>query len=192
MHTGTIRAVRRQVDLDDGIVDAGPLRVSRPDRSVVRKIDDALMIVGELQFELRHQHAAAFDVANLADAERDVLAGNEGAGRREHALHASARIRRAAHDLHRIAGAGVDHADAQPVGIGMLLRLDDTRDGERRQSLRLVLDAFDLEPDHGQLVGDFAELVIGLEVLLEPGEREFHRRNPAAIILVRRFCGTYR
>ncbi len=53
-----------------------------------------------------------------------------------------------------VAVAGIDHADAQPVGVGMLLGLDDPRDGERRKLLRLVLDVLDLEPDHGELVGE--------------------------------------
>ena len=179
-------AVRRQIDLDHRIVEAGIFRVSLADRRVVRQIDDAVVIVGDLQLGFGDQHAAALDVADLADAERDVLAGNEGAGRREHALHAGARIRRAAHDLDRLAVAGIDHADAQPVGIRMLLGFDDARDDERREQLGLVLDALDLEPDHGELVGEFAERPIGVEMLLEPGEGEFHHGaqglNPPASV----------
>ena len=49
---------------------------------------------------------------------------------------------------------GIDHADAQPVRVGMLLGRDDLRDDERRERLGLVLDCLDLEPDHGQLVDD--------------------------------------
>ena len=45
----------------------------------------------------------------------------------------------------------------EPIGIGMLLGVDHARDDERRELLRLVLDALDLEPDHGELVGDLAE-----------------------------------
>ena len=45
------------------------------------------------------------------------LPGMKAPGGDEHAFHAGARIRRAAHDLHRLAGAGIDHADAQPVGV---------------------------------------------------------------------------
>ncbi len=122
VHAGAVGAVGREVDLDHRIVEPGPLRVAGADRRVGRQVDDALVVVGELQLELGHQHAAALDAADLADAERDVLARDVGAGRHEHALHAGARIGRAAHDLHRIARAGVDHADAQPVGVGMLLR----------------------------------------------------------------------
>ena len=170
-------AVRRQVDLDHRIVEAGPLRIVRADRRIVRQLDDALVIVGDLQLEFGDQHAAAFDAADGADLQRHILAGDERARRHEHALHAGARIRRAAHDLDRIAAAGIDHAHAQPVGVGMLLRLDDARDDERREQLGLVLDALDFEPDHGELVGDLAERVIGVEMLLEPAESEFHHRR---------------
>ena len=40
--------------------------------------------------------------------------------------------------------------------------------------LAAVGDALDLEPDHGELVDDLVERLVGVEVLLEPGEGEFH------------------
>src|SRR5207244_898518 len=120
------------------------------------------------------------DAADGADAECDLLARNVAAGRREHALHAGARVRRAAHDLHRLARTGVDDADAQPVGIGMLLRLDHARDGEGRERLRLVLDRLDLEPDHGEFGGELVERLVGVEVFAQPGEGEFHDCAPPA------------
>ena len=122
----------------------------------------------------RAQHAAALDAADRADAERDVLAGNERARRREHALHAGARIRRAADDLHRRAVAGVDDADAQPVGVRMLLGGDHAGDGEGGQRLRLVVDVLDLEADHRQLLGELFERLVGVEMIFQPGERELH------------------
>ena len=48
------------------------------------------------------------------------------------------------------------------------------RDGERRQRLGLVLDVLDLEPDHGELVGELFQRLVGVEMFLQPGEREFH------------------
>ena len=174
VHAGAVGTVRRQVDLDHGIAEAGPLRVVRPDRRIVRQVDDAFVVVGKLQLEFGDEHAAALDAADGADGERHVLAGDKRARRHEHALHAGARIGRAAHHLDRIAAAGIHHADAQPVGIGVLFGLDHPRDDERRQELRLVLDALDLEPDHGELVDDLAQRAIGVEMLLEPAEGEFH------------------
>src|SRR5690606_24659517 len=117
------------------------------------------------------------DAANGADAQRDVLGGNVGAGRREHAFEARARIGRAAHDLHRIAAAGIDHAHAQAVGIGMLLGGDHARDDEGRKLLGLVLQMFDLKPDHGELVGELFDRLVGVEMLFQPGEGEFHKNT---------------
>ena len=54
------------------------------------------------------------------------------AGRREDALHAGARIGRAADDLDA-RRAGIDRADPQPVGVGMRLGLDHIADGEGRE-----------------------------------------------------------
>ena len=174
-HAGAIGAVGGQVDFEDRFAEVGIVGKVDADRRVVRQIDDAFVIVGKLQFGGGTQHAAAFDAANGADAERDVLAGDEGAGRREHALHAGACIGRPADDLHRVARPGIDHADAQPVGIRMLLRLDHARDGEGGKLRRLVLDLLDLEPDHGELVGDRGKRFAGVEMLFQPGESEFHR-----------------
>ena len=116
----------------------------------------------------------ALDAANLADRERDVLGGNIGAGQAEHGLETRARVRRAADDLQRRAGAVVDGADAQPVGVRMLLGGDDLRDLEGLEFLGLVLDALDLEPDHGQLFDDLVERGDRVEMLFQPGESEFH------------------
>ena len=82
VHAGAVGAVGRQVDLDHRIVEAGPARVACADRRIVRQLDDAVVIVGQLQLGFRAQHAAALDAADGADAERHVLARNEGAGRR--------------------------------------------------------------------------------------------------------------
>ena len=178
VHAGGVGTVGRQVDLDDGIVEMRPFGIARAERRIGRQVEDAVVIVRDLQLERRNQHAPALDAANGADAERDVLARYERARRREHAHHAGPRIGRAAHDLHRSARPGVDHADAQPVGIGMLLGRDHARDRERRQGRRLVGDALDLEPDHGQAIDQRGERRVGREMLLEPGQREFHRTPP--------------
>ena len=133
VHARAVGAIGRQIDLDHGVIEPGPLRVVRADRRVLGQIDDAFVVVGDLQFECRDQHAAALNVADLADAERDVLAGNEGAGRREHAFHSGARVRRAADHLDGIALADIDHADAQPVGVRMLFGFDHARDDKWRK-----------------------------------------------------------
>ena len=114
------------------------------------------------------------DAADHAFGERDLLARDECADRREHAFHAGARVGRAADDLHRLA-AGVDHADAQAVGVRMLLRLDHPRDDEALIFGARVLDALDLETDARQRLDDLGQRGRRVEVILEPGEGEFHR-----------------
>ena len=61
--------------------------------------------------------------------------------------------------------AGVDDADLQPVGVGMLLRFDDGGDDEAVVLARRVLDQLDLEPDAGQRVDDLGERGRGVEVV---------------------------
>ena len=85
---------------------------------------------------------------------------------------------RPAHDLHGRARAGVDGADAEAVGVGVLRGFDDAGDGEAAELLGRVLDTLDLEADAGEGVGDVGQGSLGVEVVLEPGKREFHDDNP--------------
>ena len=71
--------------------------------------------------------------------------------------------------------AGLDYADFQPVGVGMLLGFDDGGDHEAVVFARRVLDQLDLEADASQRIDDLGERSRGVEMVLEPGEGEFHR-----------------
>ena len=64
------------------------------------------------------------------------------------------------------------------IGVGVGLRLDDARNREGAELGGRVLDALDLEPDRRQLVGDLGERGLGVEMILEPGQREFHDDSP--------------
>ncbi|OIQ64121.1 hypothetical protein GALL_543330 [mine drainage metagenome] len=183
VHAGAVLPVRRQVDFKHGIAEAGPLRIGSANGRIGRKFHDAVVVFGNLQLCRRAQHAAALDSADGADAKRDVLAGNVGAGGGEHADESGACVRRAAHDLHRRgAVAGVDHADPQAIRVGVLRGGDHARDGEGRERLRLVLNVFDLKPDHGELVRESFDGLVGVEMFLQPGEGELHELNPPASV----------
>src|SRR5258708_5711176 len=69
-------------------------------------------------------------------------------------------------------------------GVGLLLGRNHPRNRKRRQGLRLVLDMLDLEPDHGELVGKLFQRLVGVEMFLQPGEREFHGCGPRIPLLV--------
>ena len=75
--------------------------------------------------------------------------------------------------------AGVDDADPQAVGVGVLLRLDDGADHEAVVLAGRVFDRLDLKPDAGQRVDDLGERGRGVEVVFEPGEGEFHCNSAA-------------
>ena len=101
---------------------------------------------------------------------------------REHRDEAGPRVRRAAHDLHGIARPGVDRADPEPVGVRVLVGLDHPRDREAAQPLGRVLDTLDLETDTGKGLGDLGQRRLGVEVILEPGEGEFHEGVPGRVL----------
>src|SRR5579871_2010923 len=56
----------------------------------------------------------------------------------------------------------------------MLLGGNDACNGEGRKQLGLVLEAFNLEPDHGEFFRELFHGLVGVEMLLQPGEGEFH------------------
>ena len=126
------------------------------------------------EFGARAQHAEALDAPDVADRQGLVETGHVGAGGREHRLHPGARIRRSADDLDGLPVAGIHGADTQTVGIGVLFGREHMGDDKRRERRRLVLDAFDFETDPRQRLGDVLQRRVGVEVLLEPGEGEFH------------------
>src|SRR5262249_10719568 len=176
---GAVAPVGREVDFDHGVIEARPRRVIGADRRVVRQFDDAFVVVGDVELEFGNQHAAAFHAADGADGERYLLARDERAGRHEYAFHAGTRVGRAAYHLYRLASAGIDHADAQAISVGMLFGGYHARDGERREQLSAIRHALDFEPDHGELLDDRLERRVSLEMLLEPRQGEFHEaRSP--------------
>ena len=114
------------------------------------------------------------DPADHAFGKGDPLAGDVGPNRREHALHAGARVRGAADDLDRLV-AGVDYADLEPVGVRMRPGFDHPGDDEAVVFGAGVLDALHFEADAGQGVDDLGERSGRVEMIEEPGEGELHR-----------------
>ena len=92
---------------------------------------------------------------------------------REHALQPRPRIRRAAYHLQAL-GAGVDLADLELVGVGMLLAFEHLRHAERGERGGRIEHLLHLEPNAGERVGDLRDRRRRVEMFLEPGEREFH------------------
>jgi hypothetical protein len=179
-HAEAVLAVRRDGDVDDRVVEAEHPGEGLAHRRVRWQVDDAVMLVGQAHLARRAEHAVGGLAADRAGLQLQPGAGDGEAGAGEDALHAGARVGRAADDLHLLL-AGVDDADAQAIRVGMLARLDHVADDEGRELRAAIVHRFELEPDRGDGVADLREAGGGVEMLPEPGQRELHRASPPVI-----------
>ena len=149
-----VGTVRQQIDVDDGIGEAGERREGVADRGVLRQLQNALARLGNAKLGGRTQHAARFDAADDALAERLPARRNDSARRREDSFKAGPRVGRAADDLHQSARSYVDAADLQAIGVGMRLGLDDGGDDEILERGGRILNPLDLKADPRQRIDD--------------------------------------
>ena len=172
-----IAAVGGDGDIDDGIAKTQRVGGGAAQRRVGLELDDARMIVAELQFQRRTHHARRFDPPDPGLLEIEPGARNMAADGGEHAGQAGPRIVRPAHHLDLLR-AIVDQADLEFIGVGMGRHLRDFGHHETFKAGGAVMDAFELEPQRRQGVGHFAEGCLGVQMFLEPTEGEFHRASP--------------
>ena len=142
------------------------------------------MVFGELELARRAQHALAFHAAQLADLDEEglaVLAGRQ-FGAHQGAGHADAhaRIGRAANDVEQLALTHVHLAHAQAVGVGVLLGVLDLAHHDLGERGRDGLQFFDLQPRHGQGVGQFLGGKRRVAELAQPGFRKLHSQTSLA------------
>ena len=176
-HAQRIGTVRGDLDVDHRIDRLGAMLgqpVGEPLADLaVRELDDAVMLVAQLQLAFRTHHPVAFHAADLADAQRHVDAGHIIAGLGQHDRDPRAGIRRAADDG-LLALVGQHIADPQLVGIGVLFGVQNAGQREGGQLGRGVHDLLDLEAQIGQRLGDLVHIGRGIEMVFQPGEGEFH------------------
>ena len=141
------------------------------------EFDDTIMLVAQAHFAGAQQHAVAGDAADLAHLQHRTCRGDDGTRRGKHRAQPGPRVGCAADDA-RDPCAGIDLADAQPVGVGVLHRLQNMCHAECRQRRAGVGDALQLETDAGQPVRDGVQRCIGVEVGAQPAERELHAWPP--------------
>ena len=148
-HAKAIGAVRGDRNLDNRVVKTGDGGKTGADRRVGRHLDDAVMFVRDHHLAFRTQHAVGVLATDSPGLQHQINPRHIGAGRRKHALHASACIGSAADHLHRVAAAGIHHANTQPVGIRVLFGRHHLGNGKGRQT-GAVIKAFHLEAKHRQ------------------------------------------
>ena len=74
--------------------------------------------------------------------------------------------------------AGIDDADAQPVGIGVLLGRDDARHLEPGERRGRVVDPVDIVAEHDEPLDDLAEARLRVEMRLQPRQGRLHGSGP--------------
>ena len=177
-HRQTIGLVRCQLDRELHVVQLMVVPEVLPDRRIVRQVQQAAMVVRQLQFLCGAQHSLRFDAAQLSDLDLERLAvfarRQHGANQRARDLHPGAHVRRAADDGERGAGTGIDLADVEPVGIRMagdFQHLGDHHAGKWRGDRHRFLD---LESGHRQKMGELVGSQVRVGHRAQPVFRELH------------------
>ncbi len=106
-----VAAIGGDRDVDHDAAELRIVDIALAHRRILGQLDDAVMVVAELELARRAQHAVRRRAADIALGEGEVAAGDIGAGEGEDALHAGAGIGRAADHVDQFAGAGIDLAD---------------------------------------------------------------------------------
>ena len=172
-----VAAVGGELDLDHRPLEAQHPGRGQADLGLRRQLDDAAMVVAELQLARRAQHADAGHAADHRLLQHLARGRDHRAFGREDRLDAGAGVGRAADDLEH-AVPRLDGAQAQPIGVRVLLGLADIADAERGQLGARIGHALDLEAQHGEPLAERVERRVGLEMLLEPWQGELHRDSP--------------
>ena len=157
-------------------------------RQAVVELQDAVGLLGGLHLGGRAEHAVGDHAAHRLLHQGYAQARHIAADRGVDGGQANAGVGRPADDL-LAAVDRLDLADPQPVGVRVLHGLDDPGHGEGRQPGRGIEDMLDLQPRHGHGVNDLGGGRGCVEVLLQPGQREFHVGDFSARICSRKCSG---
>ena len=135
------------------------------------------MVLADPDLVLGQDHPVGLDAAQLRLAERRAVWHHRARARHRHDL-ARGDVGRAADDRARLAGAGVDRADGQAVGIRVRFRGQDVADDEVGDIPDPnVVQPLHLQPAHRQDVGDLLGGHAGVAVLAQPCNRDSHAPN---------------
>jgi hypothetical protein len=126
-------------------------------------------------FDAAH-HAVAFDAAEFADVDLEV-AREDGAGESQGDFVAYLVVFCAADDLEDLAVAGVNFADAEAIGVGVLGGLEDLGDDDVGEVRAALVDGLDLDTGEGEEIDEFLGGRGQGDEFAEPGEGDVHGKN---------------
>ncbi len=172
-----VRPVRRDLELEH--VRGDRQHVGERGAGGERLVEDhdPVVVRADLDLVLGQDHAVG-----LLPAELGLLqphpAGHHRAGRGDRDGLAGRDVRRAADDLLRLAVAEVDEADAQAVGVRMLLGREDLAHAEVLERGHAVrVDAVDLRAGEGEPRRELGRGQARVAVVVEPQQGKSHQPN---------------
>ena len=166
--------VRRDLQLEHVGGDRQHVGERRPGGERVVEHHDPVVVGADRDLVLGQDHPVGLLAAQLGLLELRAV-GHHRAGPRDRDGLAGGDVGRAADDLRRLARAGVDEADAEPVGVRVAAGLEHLADDEVLERGDAVgVHAVDLGPRHGEPGRELERLEPGIAVVVEPEQRQPH------------------
>jgi len=138
---------------------------------------DPVRAIGQAQLREGADHAAAGHAAQFSRFDREIHCGQVRPHRGHSHMNSGPHILGAADNLQRLGGADVHRADAQLVGIGMLISVLHMAHHHTGGSGGEILDLFHLKAGHRQTFGELFGGQITGHQLPQPLERDPHVRT---------------
>ena len=172
--TQAVGAVGGDLQLEDVGGDRQHLGQRLAGGQVAVEDEDARVVGPDAELVLGQDHPVGLDAAQPGLAERRAV-GHHRAGSGDRDGLPRLHVRRAAHDLDKLARADVDHAHPQPVGVGVLFGLQHVPDDEVvDRTHAVVLHPADLGPREVEPVGELVRRQRRIDVVAHPVEGQPH------------------
>src|SRR6266404_383070 len=167
-----VRPIRRYIDQDLFIRDRHRFEKWCARRGVGLQLQDPRMVDAEAELFSGAEHAVGLDAADLAALELQPTGKRRADGSKRVGLPCLD-VGSAADDFERGA-ARVHHAQREPVGVGMLLDLEDARDEHVAQVLMDRHDTIDGRDLAREAIGDIQALERAAQKSFQPTTRDDH------------------
>src|SRR5690606_24257192 len=179
-HAEAVAAVRRDVDVENLVVEREQLVDRLSDAGILVEEQQARPVLAETELARGAQHAVGRDAANFGSRDDDV-AGQHGARPRVPRLHADNDGRCPAYDL-AASVAVIDDAYGQLVRTRMRPAFDDVSDDDVIESGPRGRDLVHFEPRRRQLLRETRSVRVDVDPLAQPFEVYSHGRTSGELL----------
>ena len=178
VHAHQVGPVGRDLQLEHLVGDRQVLGQRLAHGHVAVEHHDPEVVLADADLVLGQDHPARLDPAQLRLAQRRAIRHDRARQRHRHGL-TGGHVGGAADDRLRVAAADVDLADAEPVGVGVLLGLEHAAGDERGHVPHAdAVQPLELVARQREPVGHLRGAEPGVAVGAQPGERDPHAPAP--------------